>query len=1264
MFYDVDHRHRQALDASALFTVGTALHALERAIEDCRNAGKSLKTDPGVLLLARHLGEVATTDRPTRIELRRACMDAIADIRTKPALVSLARSPAAASPTTPAPRRPSTPRRSTRRLAEALRLKEGTYAVRSGAGKPGKLRRDHARGFRGPGPGRAVADGRRPGGDVPAHRRRQAALGFGPRATHSHALCREASPRAAARAGLRRADPPVRLSEPAPASIRAPLRPPLGRQSTHPAVRISRATSVCRKMMGFQKHGKVVGARWGPIDSIGENAFESLVRTGEMNHLVVGLGGTGGKVIAAFRKIIFNEFREVAPGNLPLRFLYVDSDPKPLLPEADGWKVLGHSVHLPEASKLLIQAEDLRARLANIIAYPGIKPWIGDREAWGEILGSEISVAAGGQKRRLGRFLFACKATDFATRLQTLTENLRNQTSSSEYTFHVVAGLAGGTGAGTFIDVVAKLRQLFGQPSRHRILGYLMLPDRMPEPNWNTGNYHAGAYAALTELNALSTGAYRPYDLDSGQRIDVLDPFNGVYLFEEENEKGYAANVREELPAIAADFLFQKIVVSKNRWEPLMRMETAENGDGTPETAPGSKVGERSKRFLAFGVKRLAIPEEEIDEYLGLSFARQGIHQLRYNNWQDAFGFTNEKRNIDTHSIVSSADKLRTWKLDDLHITQGAPILPLDDPKGRWRSLDIEWESVAATLKERARGTDRKVWLDELSRLYKQRFEENFRGQGVQVFFSTRATARKEMAREIVGLIESEFFADWRNGQRSIAEISDLLDALIGETSKRRDAVDDGLAQVEKRDERTIDDLQGKMKKWAGMSFLDLATGKPAKIFDGYALSLQEHHVHRSKVVAWSFAKGLLSEIVTELEKTRATVSSITRMIEETLKKVSDGIEERLKDADQEDLSGTMVRFYDPQKVRDVTRDLTRDQTVQREQTARIRSEIVAALGESPSFRLLENRLTPGQLRDRILITAEEAARTAHDTRIAEERSKVRGVSIIGKLRERYDRDPQALQTFVTGLVMQAGCFLTINPNEKNRSGPGIPQVPSLIEQWIVAIPRAPEHAEFIEQLKSAFRQAQAGAMTFIESETKLNEITIISLKNLFPLRHIALLPMLQQEYLKRIASNPRHGFEVHSEGQLDDYPALYPENEADFRKRAYAHAMAAVALGVIKDQNGEFWLESKSADGFDNEPLALGKSLTAMPDTLDHGSFEMLRCELTKAIVRNGDREDVVKRIVALVDGVKLEVGDLTSATYRNAVEAGKAAAQLVRAA
>ena len=72
------------------------------------------------------------------------------------------------------------------------------------------------------------------------------------------------------------------------------------------------------------------------------------------NHLIIGLGGTGGKVLREFRKRVYEEFRSNDPdGDVFLDYLYVDSSPEDLN-KRDGWKVVGKSVHLGEAQKVNI----------------------------------------------------------------------------------------------------------------------------------------------------------------------------------------------------------------------------------------------------------------------------------------------------------------------------------------------------------------------------------------------------------------------------------------------------------------------------------------------------------------------------------------------------------------------------------------------------------------------------------------------------------------------------------------------------------------------------------------------------------------------------------------------------------------------------------------------------------------------------------------------------------------------------------------------
>lgn len=983
-----------------------------------------------------------------------------------------------------------------------------------------------------------------------------------------------------------------------------------------------------------------------------------------MNHVIIGLGGTGGKVIRALRKLIYTEFRSERPAGVDLGFLYVDSSAEMMKADDPSWKVLGTSVQLAVGSQLLITGEDLSARLANVQSYPGLKGWIGDRAMWGEILGSIVGAALGGQKRRLGRFLFANKVDEFRKQIGSIVRQLQAN-GDTAVTFHVVTGLAGGTGSGSIIDTVAQLRAVYTDPGRQRIVPYLLLPDQFPPPNWDTGNYHANGFAALTELNALSTTAYRPYDVVGGERLDLKDAFNGAYVFANENENGYLADVDKEMPSIVAEFLFQKIVVaSKVGWRSLERMENAENGDGTPETAPGSKVGERSKRFLSFGIKRVAIPEEEIKEYLSLNFARQAIQQLRHNNWQDTLGFVDDARNVDVASFVRQPDNLARWGLSDEHLTLSVPILASDDPQKRWKTLTVEWESVLPPFKERAREQEQSTWLDELSKYMRQRYDESFRNAGVAQFYRTKAMAKKDMAREIRARVERELFDDWRNGVRSAAEVARVIGALQGAVAERLTGIDDTAIKLQAEAEQARERVDDNRKKWANLGLFGKLVGTRNELFDTHGIYTQELYVRLTRLEAWTFGKALLAEIATELADLKATVDAIASTMQEALRRVSTGIDERLKKADV-DLKGTLIRFYDPELVRAVTRRLVVDEGEQRTQTAKVRAALTDAIGPNPTFSAFQARLGLAELIDRIETVAEENASTAHNTLVTEAKERILGVSIITKLKERYGGDPQALRDYVNKLVTEAGCFMTANPLEKNRAGPGIPAgVQTMVEKYIVILPKAPEHAAFVTQLRQAFTDNRPGDLEFIEGEGSDNQITMIAIKNLFPLRFLGLLPFLQTRYQSRVASNAkRAALELHTEGSLESYPSLFAKTGDELRREATAYLMVAQAVGDVREVSGRLVLYSKDVDGFDNAPVPLGESLLVAADAVDHAMLADLKRSVDKAVAGTARDAEYELRVKEGLEAIKpLVGGDVGDPRYQAMVEGARAALRIIR--
>jgi hypothetical protein len=135
MTYDVGYRFAQALDPSGLDTIATCLHAIQAAAKDCRNAGKPFECDPAVVLLAQHLGRVATDSMPDRAALRALCGEALAEIARTPLLTLLAARGVAHD--ADAKRTYHTEaRRALKRLAAALQLADRAYEVRVCAGGP------------------------------------------------------------------------------------------------------------------------------------------------------------------------------------------------------------------------------------------------------------------------------------------------------------------------------------------------------------------------------------------------------------------------------------------------------------------------------------------------------------------------------------------------------------------------------------------------------------------------------------------------------------------------------------------------------------------------------------------------------------------------------------------------------------------------------------------------------------------------------------------------------------------------------------------------------------------------------------------------------------------------------------------------------------------------------------------------------------------------------------------------------------------------
>ncbi len=997
------------------------------------------------------------------------------------------------------------------------------------------------------------------------------------------------------------------------------------------------------------------------------------------NHLIIGLGGTGGKIIRAYRKTIFQEFRKEEPDGASVGYLYVDSSSEMMAIDDPSWKILGTSVQLDRKSQLLIQDASLSTRLENINNYPGIKPWIGSVDQWRDVLGSIIGVALGGQKRRLGRFLFACKCPLFREQVQALVRQLQSS-GTTDTTFHICCGLAGGTGSGSVIDAISQVRDLYPDSRRYRVIVYALLPETHPNPSWDTGNYHANGYGALLEANAISVGRYDPVDLTGLKgRLKLNDPFNGCYLFTNENENGLTVDVDKELPAIIADFLYEKTIAVRDiAWPTLGRIENAENGDGSPEKAPASNIPERSKRFLTFGIKRLAIPEEEIAEYLTFNFARQAALQLRFNNWSGTNGFSDEARNQDYREFVRQKETEYKWGLSDEHLTLSIGILSDDANNKKWKPINNDWQDVTPQIKSTVHEEESARWLDELAKLFVKRFDQDYRGLGVRNFYRAKLNAKKEHVIEIRRRVEGDLFTDWKNGVRSLHDLSSLLAALLESTDERLKAIDEKIPQAEDNEEQAAERVKAHNRAWSSMGwFSRVVLRKRDRLLDAQADTFLEQYIYRTRIEALTFAKQLMAEIVVGLTDLKGQIDQCTSTVNEAIKQYSDRIAERITDDGSADLRAQLVRFYKPELVRTITKNLVKDESEQRTQTNRVRQAILQKLGESPNFTLFNERISLADFIDLLDKECANNARIAHNNLVQDRKEKLFGVSIIERLKERYGGDSQELRTYITELVARAGNYLTFDQSEKSKSGPGIPMgAQTAVSMMSVIMPKAPEESDFVAKLKAVFQGARPTQVEIIDGDTRPNEIVIISLTNLFPLRYASQVGFLKQKFDSKVngPDGSRAKLELLSEGDGTQFPNLFVPAQDEVIKDALPYVLLANSLKLIqggrnpKTGSAELLVVAKDENGFDTEPIYLGKTLGDCVNNLDLADADRLK-SYVKKLLGNGQnlldstRSQLQEAVVAAVDAIKVECGNnVQDQLYRRFLEGGKQAVSMLK--
>lgn len=994
------------------------------------------------------------------------------------------------------------------------------------------------------------------------------------------------------------------------------------------------------------------------------------------NHLIIGLGGTGGSVIRSLRKRIYEEFGKNDPtGDVNIEYLYVDSSPKDLN-DRSSWKTLGASVHLADTQKVSIHGVGSNV-LDNLYQFPGVESFIttDDRPLFND-LGSLISDGIGGQRRRLGRLLFAnnlCGPADssFVTRLKERVHVLTQRNGDEVVTFHICAGLAGGTGSGSIIDAIAQIRKEYmpqvGLGDKYKVNLYLYIPEMIvADPARDAGYYQANGYAALCELNALSVKGYFPTDV-TGRNIDEYgsvkrlltdcDAFETAYIYSNANERNKLLDLGKDLPDAVADFIFQKVVVS-NIGGKMARLENCENSGTSPELDESGNAA-RSRRFIAFGIKRIEYPENEVKEYVAFNFATQAARQMQYNKWVEGLGYEEsslEEIGSGFQAEVDKKENMEKFLLTDAYLTLSKPILE-DAGTKKWKDIRVAWQNWTQFFAENVQNeNEKKDWPAAFLRSCEKQFNESYRGQGVKEFYRAYTRDIKAYASHIRKNAERILFNEWKTGTKSILEVEKYTNILIEKSEARVEKFKETIAKYEAVVSGTItQEIKNCDYEWNNIGWLrDAITNKSEKVFSSYKTAQCDKYTYLTLIEGYRYAIDLLNEIRNQFEMMRNGIVQFKNMLNALLDIVVKNAESKCKVTETSDSDAKIVKKYDPEAVRANTRRFITDEDTQKANASDIRNELVKLLGEeTPSFVALYDKL--GDLATVEDIFVNICMTSANNSMFAlaqqDPTQKMNNVNVLEKIKQEYNT-PERLEAFVRALFDSAQCYLQFDQQEMTK-GTNQSQLKRMIQ---LCLPKYDDPSNFRQKFIDMFANVCAKqdfrADDCVSTNYKDNQIVVVAAASGFPLRYVANVANLRNKYdAKLIGPQAQlNKMVLHTESFRKPLPSLFEASQQEKAKGLRPYAMLAYALELVKEhenpETGEkfFAIEGKDSLGF-TTLIPVGRNIVQSVSLLSQKTQEAnalikdIDRKLDEEYIHNSRKEELRGKLVEVVEKVVLPI-------------------------
>jgi hypothetical protein len=604
-------------------------------------------------------------------------------------------------------------------------------------------------------------------------------------------------------------------------------------------------------------------------------------------------------------------------------------------------------------------------------------------------------------------------------------------------------------------------------------------------------------------------------------------------------------------------------------------LNRAEKGENDPKNfeVEADHVKARAKLFMSFGIERVVVPEEEIKEFMAYGFAEQATRQLMFNNFQQGEGFVDEAVQKDWRSEVRKDGVTHAMLISDAHLTLETGILEDDQKNAAWKPTVEYWKQVVARLALDIQGDksiEQTAWISMLRSKLANVYDEKYRMMGVAKFYELKSKARMEMARQIAQKIEKELFTQWQTGDASLLQQQKFLGAMLEWLAERQTGFNDAGGKATAELQRVNQRLDELSKKFVDVGTLkQILTDRRESLFADIATTIQELFVVLTKREGYKFAAGLLPFVKDEITELLGNIELLHQRIAQATELLVKGRSSQLIEAD----SVYQKRLFDRSAIDKVMKSIIADAGAQQARTQRVRRSIIDLAGtDTETYARLTTRVTVSSLLSTLSRESADIVESAHAA-LPKDTQRVLNVNIVDRLALRYDGNTDGLRDFVSRLYKDAGCMLRIDSSEASRVVEGNTGGSTGAMQTIgVFLPECDTQADFRDALATQFaKQQPPTGETKIQVGRFSNQIAVIKVSSLMPLRFVAGLPDLKRNY-DGLRKDRMEAFLLHSEGDGSRLPSLYARTAEEAKRAALnqPNLIAARLLNLVKQRENK----------------------------------------------------------------------------------------------